>query len=392
MHSAVGRCTRLRDDLIRILRAAGGDDALLEAQRRRLLEDQRELVHRRRHDDGLGIGALQLGKLCAHVLGALVHGLDGPDGDTLLLHHLAEVFSGAATPVIVDDEEIDLLQFELVDDPLERRGLDRRRRRDAEDVGIAGRGDLARRGGLDHHRRFVFHQLGHHGKRQARAPRPHQHRHLVAGDQLFGDGGGLGRIALVVLDDEFELLAENAALCVDLIGRDLGAVDDVGTGCGERTRKRFIDADLDGLSLGGTTQQGDRQRNRRNKSESPCHVVLQSHAVHLSAVQTSSFPHHAETSIHHVAPSSLDEKRPTQPATRARKRLKTSDIPFRSAATASAEDVPDSRRSRLSANSAINRAARSRTSPGLPTCASMPESVYPMERSTRVPCSIGTSR
>ena len=212
-----------------------------------------------------------------------------PDRDPLLLHHLAEVFGGAATPVVVDDEEIDLLQFELVDDALERRGLDRRRRRDAEDVGIAGRGDLARRGGLDHHRRFVFHQLGHHGQRQARAPRAHQDRHLVAGDQLFSDGGGFRRIALVVLDDEFEFLAENAALGVDLIGRDLGAVDDIGAGSGERAREGLVDADLDGLGLGGPAQEGNRQRDRRNNSESPFHVLLQSHAVDLSAVQTSSF-------------------------------------------------------------------------------------------------------
>src|SRR5204863_7281874 len=123
-----------------------------------------------------------------------------------------------------------------------------------------------------------------------------------------------------------------AVLGGELIGRDLGAADGVGAGGGVRAGKGLAAADLDGLSLGGTTQQGDRQRNRRSKFECPCHVVLQSHAVHLSAVRTSSFPHHAETSIHHVAPSSLDEKRPTQPATRARKRLKTSDIPFRSSA------------------------------------------------------------
>src|SRR6185369_15712911 len=173
-----------------------------------------------------------------------------------------------------------------------------------------------------------------------------------------------GRIALVVLDDEFELLAENATLSVDLIGGDLGAVDDVGTGRGERPRERLIDADLDGLSLGSATQQGDRQRYRRKKSESPCHVVLQSHAVHLSAVQTPSFPLQAETSIHHVAPSFLDEKRPTQRAIRARRRPKASATPFSSAAVASPADVPDSRQSRLPANTAISRAARSRTSPG----------------------------
>src|SRR6185369_6109761 len=108
------------------------------------------------------------------------------------------------------------------------------------------------------------------------------------------------------------------------------------------------------------------QRYRRNKSESPCHVVLQSYAVHLSAVQTPSFPLQAETSIHHVASPLSDATRPTQRATRARKRSKRSAIPFSSAGATSADGAPDRRRSRLPANSVINRAARSRTSPGLP--------------------------
>jgi len=189
---------------------------------------------------------------------------------------------------------------------------------------------------------------------------------------------------------------QRVALYLRVLGGDFGAVDDVGAGSGERPGEGFIHADLDGLSLGGTTQKSNRQRNRRNNSESPCHVVLQSHAVNPCAVQTSSLRIAPETSIHHAAPSLSDEKRPNQRATRARKRPKTSDIPFRSAgaATASPGDVPGRRRSRLLANSAINRAARSRTNPGLPTCASIPVSVYPIERSTRVaaPCSIGTSR
>ena len=59
---------------------------------------------------------------------------------------------------------------------------------------------------------------------------------LSRGDQLLGDCRGFGRVALVVLDDELDLLAEHAALGVDLVGGDLGAVDDVGAGGGERRR------------------------------------------------------------------------------------------------------------------------------------------------------------
>ena len=39
---------------------------------------------------------------------------------------------------------------------------------------------------------------------------------LVAGDQLLGDGGGFAGGAAVVLGDEFELLAEQAAGGIEL--------------------------------------------------------------------------------------------------------------------------------------------------------------------------------
>src|SRR5262249_46323013 len=64
----VCRRTGLLDQLIGVLRAAGGDDSLLQAQRRRLLEDQRELLDCRGDDERVGIGGFDLGKLCAHVL------------------------------------------------------------------------------------------------------------------------------------------------------------------------------------------------------------------------------------------------------------------------------------------------------------------------------------
>src|SRR5262249_31197654 len=69
------RRPRLLDQLIGVLRAAGGDDALLQAQRRRLLEDQRELLDRRGDDERVGIGGLDLGELGAHVLSRRIHGL-----------------------------------------------------------------------------------------------------------------------------------------------------------------------------------------------------------------------------------------------------------------------------------------------------------------------------
>ena len=98
-------------------------------------------------------------------------------------------------------------------------------------------------------------ELRHDRERQARAPGAHHHRHLVAGDQLLGDRGGFGRVALVVLDHELDLLAEHAALGVDLVGGDLGAVDDVGARRGEGAGQRLVDADLDVLRLRGASDQ-----------------------------------------------------------------------------------------------------------------------------------------
>src|SRR4051794_37848248 len=134
---AVRRRARLLDQLVRVLRAAGRDDALLQAQRRRLLEDQRQLLDRGRDHERVGIGVLDLVELRAHVLRGLVHGLDEADLDALRLVHLAEVVGGAAAPVVVDDEEVDLLDAEPRDLRSEGLGLDRGGRRDAEDVGVA---------------------------------------------------------------------------------------------------------------------------------------------------------------------------------------------------------------------------------------------------------------
>src|SRR3974390_2154289 len=125
MHGAIGSRTGLRDDLVRVLRTAGGDDAFLHAERRRLLEDQRELIPPGGDDDGLGIRALDLGELRAHVLRALIHGLDQADADALFLEHLAEIFSRPASPVVVDDQEVGLLEIVLVDDVSEGNGLHR---------------------------------------------------------------------------------------------------------------------------------------------------------------------------------------------------------------------------------------------------------------------------
>ena len=64
-------------------------------------------------------------------------------------------------------------------------------------------------------------------------------------DQLLGGRDRLGRVGLVVLDDELDLAAEHAAGLVDLVLGDLGALRDVVAGRRERAGQRLRDADLD---------------------------------------------------------------------------------------------------------------------------------------------------
>ncbi len=82
----------------------------------------------------------------------------------------------------------------------------------------------------------------------------------LAGDELVGDAHGIAGIGAVVARDDLELLAEHAALGVDLLDRELPALL-VGI---EEGRLRLIAvelADLDGaLRQGG---RGDGERDRR---------------------------------------------------------------------------------------------------------------------------------
>ena len=66
-------------------------------------------------------------------------------------------------------------------------------------------------------------------------------------DQLLGGADRLGRVGLVVLDDELDLLAQHAAGLVDLVLGDLRALRDVVARRGEGAGQRLRHADLDRL-------------------------------------------------------------------------------------------------------------------------------------------------
>ena len=74
-----------------------------------------------------------------------------------------------------------------------------------------------------------------------------EHQHLALRDQLLGDGRRERILRLVILDDDFEFAAVDAALCVDFFhGHRIGLLEFVA----ERsvwTRHRLRRADLERL-------------------------------------------------------------------------------------------------------------------------------------------------
>ena len=73
---------------------------------------------------------------------------------------------------------------------------------------------------------------------------------LVVGHQLGGQGGGLGRLGLVVVLDDFDLLAVDPAGGVDLFDGHLDALDAGVTVGGDRPREFVVEANLDGVRTG----------------------------------------------------------------------------------------------------------------------------------------------
>ncbi len=242
---AVGGFTSLVDQLVRRVRAAAGNEADVELLFLRLLQDDRELFDRGGYEQRVAARRLDLGELRGEVGGLRIHRLRDADLNTVLLQHLREFLAGTDAEVVVGVEEVGLLDVHLLDQRLEGDRFHRGGRADAEDVGIAGRGDLARGRGLHDHRNLVFLKLRHHGERERRAPRADHERHAVFLDELFDGADGFRRIRLVVLYDELDLLAQHAACPVDLVFRDAGTLRHIVAGRGECAGERLGDTDLD---------------------------------------------------------------------------------------------------------------------------------------------------
>ena len=72
--------------------------------------------------------------------------------------------------------------------------------------------------------------------------------HVIAGDELFDDGGGFALLGLVVFGEESELLPENAAGSIGFLDGQLGAVVGHGAESGFFAGERGEFADADGIA------------------------------------------------------------------------------------------------------------------------------------------------
>ena len=119
---------------------------------------------------------------------------------------------------------------------------------EAEQPLIAHMGQV-RIGAADHHRLAELEHVGRHRVHLGRADRAEEADDVGLRRQLGERQHDAGIGGLVVLDDQFELLAEHAAGLVDGFERELGALDGVSAGFGGRAGDRRAHADLDGGAL-----------------------------------------------------------------------------------------------------------------------------------------------
>ena len=112
---------------------------------------------------------------------------------------------------------------------------------------------LGRGGGIADHGEFVFLQYRRDGEMDRRAPGGQKQIDLVVGDQLLVDAHRLGRIRLIVIDDEFDRPLGAAdiesALGVDLVAPQLIGVELRGR-CG-REEPGLGDRESDPHRIGG---------------------------------------------------------------------------------------------------------------------------------------------
>ena len=210
----VGAVERLAADLEKLLGlpSVAAEERNGEAEVAGLAGDEGGLLVVAGDEDGLDVGGLDGGELRFEILVAFAEFLLGHDGaaagDEGFLEELGEADAVGAGDA---DEGGDLLGLEIIQGELRHDGaLEIVDEADAEDVvAFLGDGRIGGAGGDQ----GDFRGLGERGDLEGAAGRhfAEDGDDFVAGEQFFGDGGRLAGLGLVVLGDEFELAAEDAA-------------------------------------------------------------------------------------------------------------------------------------------------------------------------------------
>jgi len=194
------------------------------------------------------------------------------DLDPFGLERLHDHVAAALPEVVVDPHDVDGLRLDAVLDvacDLGHRGGLRERR--AEDIRVALLGDRGRfpAGEVRH---LGALRLGHAHQDGAGEHRPHHHVGTVV-DRLLRERLGDARVRLRVARRVLDLAAQDAALGVDLLDRELHAVVEVGAGRGTGAGQLDEPHDLD---RGLRERRPDREREPegRDKSGGAFHGVL----------------------------------------------------------------------------------------------------------------------
>jgi len=177
------------------------------------------------HDDhGVGVGRLETQDLRGGVVGVRRH-LFVQDGlDALVLEGFDQRRVAGASPGVAHGDDRDALGA-LVEGELELgRALERRGEGGAEDIGRDRRGDAIMDRRHDDHGRLGFDKRLARGEGRVAATAADDGEHLVLVDQLLDRPDRRRGVAAIVLANELELPAVDAAGCVDLVEHDLDAV------------------------------------------------------------------------------------------------------------------------------------------------------------------------
>ncbi|MCY1294298.1 hypothetical protein D9M69_416600 [compost metagenome] len=207
--------------------------------------------------DEVGTGLLDLGDQRGEVLVAGVQAFEQGHGDAFAFQGLLDRGGDAFTVLLLVVDHGDVGRLDHISDEVAGgRALHAVQADGAEHQFVATAGDVrAGGGGGDHQDAVVLIDVG--SRLGGAGAQVADHELDLVVDDLVGHGNGLLRIAGIVVDHAFELLAVHAAGLVDLLDGHLGADELHLTILRDGTGGRAGQSDLDGVGFFRAAGQAD---------------------------------------------------------------------------------------------------------------------------------------